>query len=455
MKKTISVLLILALILSIMPSVFADGTFSVYLDIDFVANLMFSRYDVRVYIDETEVGFMPHGQYFTTLVENVSAGQHIISFYKSGDDKINTSKMFKVNGDTTVKCTIYAHSDSISCSSFEQISDIAGSSLEIPDLNLYYCNIAEKQLKNIGFININYKSDTGSSISGGSKWIVTGQNPIPGEKVDKNNQVTLICTSAEAFYKDNFGGLNVEEARQTAEELGYKLRFLNTIQSRNITNYLEGVGQEALHEWIVAKGETNSVSDRLVDLYLTYTGNVEVPNLIGTRLDNAYSSLEESNFSNIRERGKSGSSIWARSNWIVVEQSIPAGSVVLATDQITLLCVKEKEYTKPDTENASASQDSTPATELAPDATPEATPVATPKPTPEPVENTDKAPEEISTENEGMPGWHLRGTEEEDAETVKLNYDAMLAFKLSGTGIYYIFDTANLIALKYDNEGGC
>ena len=457
MKKAISLFLILALVISLVPCAFADESYSVYLDIDFVANLMFSRYDIKVYFDSKEIGFMPHGEYFTSLIENVSAGQHMISFYKSGDITVHNSKIFKINGDTTIKCKIYAHSDSIDCSSFEQTAGIAGASLEIPDLNLYFCNTAENVLKNKGFININYKSDTGSSISGGSRWIVTGQNPAPGEKIDKNDQVTLICTSAETFYKDNFGGLNVEEARQTAEEMGYKLRFLNSIQSRNITNYLKGVGQEELHEWIVAKGETNSVNDRLIDLYLTYTGNVEVPNLIGTRLDNAYSALEESNFSNIRERGKNGSSIWIRSNWIVVEQSIPAGSIVPATNQITLSCVKEEEYTKPIAESAPTTIAATPAPEQAATPTPEPTPRPTPEPTPKPTaEPTPKPTAEPTPKPTAEPTPEpvpVENTEtEEDIKTIKLNPDAMLAFKLSGTGIYYIFDTANLIALKYDTD---
>ena len=55
-------------------------THQLYLDVEFEPNLLLDKYDVDVYVDDTKLGNIPHGEYFTALTE-VEEGHH--TFMKS------------------------------------------------------------------------------------------------------------------------------------------------------------------------------------------------------------------------------------------------------------------------------------------------------------------------------------------------------------------------------------
>lgn len=90
-----------------------DGQYLLKLDIEFIENLMFSTYDVEIYIDDTFVARMKHG---VDLQESVAVnkGKHTINFYNAEDRLISGFTMLDVTKETYLDCTISTHYDEIS-----------------------------------------------------------------------------------------------------------------------------------------------------------------------------------------------------------------------------------------------------------------------------------------------------------------------------------------------------
>lgn len=87
-------------------------TFEVNILIDFIPNIIFSRYDVRFLIDGDEQGFMQHGKdgnYAATLKN----GSHVLSFVSSNSDSVNGEFTLDVDCNIDASFKINCSSDKI------------------------------------------------------------------------------------------------------------------------------------------------------------------------------------------------------------------------------------------------------------------------------------------------------------------------------------------------------
>lgn len=87
-------------------------TFEVNILIDFIPNIIFSRYDVRFLIDGDEQGFMQHGKdgnYAATLKN----GSHVLSFVSSDSDSVNGEFTLDVDCNIDASFKINCSSDKI------------------------------------------------------------------------------------------------------------------------------------------------------------------------------------------------------------------------------------------------------------------------------------------------------------------------------------------------------
>ena len=75
-----------------------------YFDVTLKPALLFSKYDIEIWLDNKEIGTVENGKTFTTLLE-ADAGTHTVSFYKSGDQSIKASKTIDLKNDSTFSCT--------------------------------------------------------------------------------------------------------------------------------------------------------------------------------------------------------------------------------------------------------------------------------------------------------------------------------------------------------------
>lgn len=171
--------------------------YQLYLDINYEQNAFLSKYDIEIWLDDEEVGNVKNGKTFTKLL-TINGGSHELSFYKSGDQTIKASKKIKLESDVTVSCKLSSKSTGIDVSDYSLEKSVTGKDLEMTDVTGKTLEKAVNVLKEIGFSNINEKSDDGSMILWPANWIVTEQNIAPGEVNDKNVEIILTCRKKEA-----------------------------------------------------------------------------------------------------------------------------------------------------------------------------------------------------------------------------------------------------------------
>ncbi len=100
--------------------------YSLYLDINFVGNLIFSTYDVDVYLDDEKIATLPHGEDYTQLIESIEEGYHTIKFCNVDAPNVSGEDIFEVKNDTTLQCTIFAYSNKVEINDMETTDGVEG-----------------------------------------------------------------------------------------------------------------------------------------------------------------------------------------------------------------------------------------------------------------------------------------------------------------------------------------
>ncbi len=94
--------------------------------IEFKENMMLSRYDVDLYLDDVYVTTLPHGTGYQGTF-GVQEGVHVLTFVKNGDRTVRGVSQFSVEGDTSFSCAIECKNNKVKVSE-ETIGGRAGSS---------------------------------------------------------------------------------------------------------------------------------------------------------------------------------------------------------------------------------------------------------------------------------------------------------------------------------------
>lgn len=120
MKKSLRLLLVLVLTACILfsVSVAVAENFTISLDVEFEKNLMFSKYDVDVFLDSVKVGTYDHGKDFSVTIQ-CSEGNHTIWFYEHNDKSQSGSIQLNVNSNSRVKCHIECKRNRVEVSKIE------------------------------------------------------------------------------------------------------------------------------------------------------------------------------------------------------------------------------------------------------------------------------------------------------------------------------------------------
>lgn len=163
-----------------------------YLDVNFEENIIFSKYDVEVELNNEKIGTIKHGEYYTSL-QDVPVGDCKIEFSKVDNSEIKAAKEIHIESNSTYKCTIISHSDEIEIKD-EAITDgIDGSHLVVPAVVGMKMDEARYTLENAGFVNIVPKSTNEESVIYEPDWSVKEQSVAEGEEIDKNQEIILTC----------------------------------------------------------------------------------------------------------------------------------------------------------------------------------------------------------------------------------------------------------------------
>lgn len=108
------------------------SSYQVHLSVDCSENLLFSRYDLAIYVDSEEIGTLDHGAEDSWDL-TLDKGQHTLRVQKKDDSSVDGRKTFKVDQNEKISCTVYAKHDQIEISQLEvKASTDSGNSTETP-----------------------------------------------------------------------------------------------------------------------------------------------------------------------------------------------------------------------------------------------------------------------------------------------------------------------------------
>ena len=265
MKKTISLFIVFVLLISNAYVAYAAKTYKVYFDLTSDDNLVFSTYDMNVYVDDEYIGTLQDGKHMTALVE-LEKGKHVLEVTQDGKQKNHDSEKFKIDDETTVSALIKHGNNDIDIKKFKTNKGLIGAALKVPNVTGKVLKDGLKKLEKDGFVNI----DTSPSLAGidSENWIIENQSVNPGEIVDKNEYIELKCSQIE---EDNGVYDDIKEVREYLEKdeepelVDVKKLYALYLSDKKMA--------EALYDdkTVQVKGIVTSV----LDLYLNYTVTLE------------------------------------------------------------------------------------------------------------------------------------------------------------------------------------
>lgn len=307
-----------------------------YLDVNFEGNILLNKYDVFAELNGERIGKIKHGDYFTYMAE-VPWGDCQIKFINTEKSSVTVSKRLTIESDTTYKCIIHTDSDEIVIKEEEVIDGIEGSSLKMPDVVGTNLDKAKEELETIGFVNIESKAKDDSSIWLSSNWVVIEQSVVPETELDKNQEIILTCRKETELFNEAYKDLNLVDAKKKAVGEGFTIFDLKEDAAyTNITKRLEKVSDEDAAKWIVT--DAGKVDDTKVRFFLSYTGEVNVPDVVGMTVKDAKKTLRKKYAFNIQTEDPDNIWVYDDETWKVTKQSVEAGKTIKYSDKITLTC---------------------------------------------------------------------------------------------------------------------
>lgn len=338
-RGSFSIIFLFILILGINVFGAEKATNKLYLDITFKENMFFDKYDVDLYVDNQKINTLDYASPFTMLLD-ITGKKHTITFYNASNHDYSGTETIKINENSTYQATIQTDSKKINIISSSVINNIDGSSIDVEDVRLMFLPDAISLLNDRGLNAVTYRSTDGKKIKKQSNWIVLSQSIAPGESIDKNTEVNLVCKKTERFISEKFAGLKVPDAIITSNEIPYEVSFIDSLTGRDMHNVFSESTSEELDLWRVVSTSSVASNLRVATLSVEYTGKAIVPDVRGMSLKNAIIEMNIARLGNIHGVSEDGKEIKEEDNenWKVISQSEDCGKTVKANNEITLYC---------------------------------------------------------------------------------------------------------------------
>ena len=134
---------------------------TVTIHVDFIPNLMFSKYDVNLLLDGIEKGTLPHGE-DKDFEFTIEPGEYTLTFESDESSSVKGETSLTVDCDMDVSYKISCSSDKISIETLyvDRLAELADGEvkLDVPASEYKFKNYTEveKALKSLGFTNIKH-----------------------------------------------------------------------------------------------------------------------------------------------------------------------------------------------------------------------------------------------------------------------------------------------------------
>ena len=239
------------------------------IDVDFEQNLLFSKYNVDLYLDDHYIDTLIHGKHYVSL-HKISAGQHTISFKEVGGSN-SGSTYFSIEKDSSFTCHIRSTSSGIEIFSNHVYETIEGIMVKMPNtVGLLYSEALAK-LKQCGFSNISYETVGNHVIWDDDNWLVQEQNIAVETEVLKNEDIELKCISLDDYFKETYIGKNVNDIQKLANAAGFSIRFEDSSGS-NMDSELKSMAKKAKARWVATDARQYGGVARTAVVTITFTG---------------------------------------------------------------------------------------------------------------------------------------------------------------------------------------
>ena len=243
--------------------------YKIYIDVKSETNLMFSKYDIQIDLDDKELGTVANGKTFSKVIE-VEEGQHEITFSKAGDSSVNAKKSIDVSGDMTFTCEIAHSKNTIELKNIETVEGINGSGLSMPDTTKMILSEAITKLKEMGFDNIDYDGGD-KSIWDNDNWLVIEQSIASGTSIDRHQQIVLKCVALDDYYSSLFNGKTLTEIQAMEKEDWYSITFTDD-SYKEMDEAIESMESAEKDLWIAKTAVKSGDDNKTAKIILTYTG---------------------------------------------------------------------------------------------------------------------------------------------------------------------------------------
>ena len=209
---------------STMEITLSEREYKVNFEISCTENLMFSKYDVKVYINSVSEGTLNHGS-TQTYTKTLKKGEYTLKFENAEDKYVKGEIKVHITKDETYKIKIDCTSSKINAKIVSGGNDSKDETtktendqngkIKMIDVKGLTLDKAKEKLKEIGFKNITEESDNGKLIFLDSNWKVIDQSVKEGTEAEKDLEIKLTCHKDETIQNTEE---NKEEETEKNEE---------------------------------------------------------------------------------------------------------------------------------------------------------------------------------------------------------------------------------------------
>ena len=201
--------------------------------------------------------------------------------------------------------------------------------------------LQKKELSDISFVD----RDGATVASDSSDYVVVEQSAEAGSKIKATDSVQITCQTKEAFVDEQFKGLTIKDINSKAKQLGYSVSYLHQVDGAKMDDKVSSFKDTDKELWQVAEVEPGKES-KTIKAYLAYTGDVEMPSVVGKPSNEAFTTLYKEELSNITCLHNGEQIDPKDEGYIIVTQSIEKDTKIKGTDPIELTCETKDEYVK-------------------------------------------------------------------------------------------------------------
>lgn len=151
---------------STMNIIISDPLYEVQIEVNCLSNLMFSRYDIDVYVGLNKLGSIEHGGEATYQVE-LEKGIHTLRIQNQEDDSVDGEYEFELPGTSTIRCNVSCSSDQVEIKVIENVtlpfssSDLIGKPYEDVKDMIHDANLWDIHLNNISDLTADNIAEAG------------------------------------------------------------------------------------------------------------------------------------------------------------------------------------------------------------------------------------------------------------------------------------------------------